>query len=204
MWKNMSEERGAYHADNRYDAWLEEQLSKAAQERDSAQAEARKTMERRMTAVRRQMQVLADLRTKEEIDPEDYRVRYNALVAERTSLDQKLSQLGDKGNIWSEPARRAFSLLKLAKNRMETGTSDEKRAILYAVGQNPQLKDGKLLISAKKPLQLLLERSQFPVWQGQTKDIRTFWKRVAHAFRNFDIGPIEQILSNKVPNRGTG
>lgn len=152
--------------DERYGAWLESQLEEGSEEANAERTKAVNALERRIVSVRRQMQVLADLRTKEEIDPEDYRTRYNALVAERTLLEQKLTQLGNDGHGWFEPARRAVSLLKQAKNCLGSGTSDEKRAILYAVGSNPQLKDGKLLISAKKPFQLLLERSQVPVWSG--------------------------------------
>lgn len=94
------------------------------------------------------------------------RKRYSGFLVERASLERKASATDTMSDAWLEPARGAVFLLKQANIRFELGSVDDKRAILRAIGLNPQLKDKQLLISAKKPFQLLLERSQFPVWSG--------------------------------------
>ena len=124
-------------------------------------------LQRELQTAQRRMDVLTRLRVSEEILPEVYRTQYNELLQDQVRLEEKMHVLHMGGKGTSEPIHNLISLLNSATIRYATGSNDEKRGILWAIGQNPQLKDGKLVISAKKPFQLILERSLNSFWQGR-------------------------------------
>ena len=148
---------------NAYCDWISERVREEEKEQRDLTAERQQSLKRRREFVARRLEVLADLRLKEEIRPEEYRLQYNRLLTELTELEADETSLSGDGNDVVEPAAAAFSVVNQAKFAFERGTAYEKRALIEILGLNPRLKDKKLLILHKKPFQLLLERSQSSV-----------------------------------------
>jgi site-specific DNA recombinase len=150
-----------------YCDWLLEQYENDKKFSEAAREVQIDAIKRQVQSTERKMSVLTGLRISEEVSPEDYRTQYNHLLQDQVRLEEKLYEFEKKGNRTSELVNKALSFLKLAKNYYQCGKNEQKRKILWIFGLNPRLEDGKLLISATKPFQLVLERSQVSDWQGR-------------------------------------
>lgn len=81
-------------------------------------------------------------------------------VRERDMLKEKLVKLQEatrsteaRAFTWLEVCEQAFNFAATARQRFIEGGFETRRAILFALGQNPTLKDGKLQIQAESWLQ---------------------------------------------------
>jgi len=153
----------------------------------------------------KKVRVLTQMRLSEEIDREMYREEYNELIQQRVHLEQARHSVA-MGNASErfEPLHTAAQLLNLAKNAFENGNSTQKRQLLKIVGLNPTLNDRKLLISAKKPFQQLVERSSFPFWSGKQDELRTLWNTLECSFEELDLGSIKRFVADVEESQGTG
>jgi len=164
-----------------------------------------KSLETGIVSIQRKMGVLTQLRLDDTLTDTDYREQYNKLVQEKVSLEQELVACRVRGSQETfEPQRAAISFLKLAKNEFQTGTEKERRSVVNIVGSNPTLRDKKLLISAKKPFQLVLERLPFPMTQGKQEEIRTFWNTLGCSLSPEDFRAIKAILAKRGAPEGMG
>lgn len=114
---------------------------------------------RRVTAaeIDRQLENLTRLRIAEQISDSEFKKERKRLSLEKASLsrqDDRKRKLHES----IELLRSAFSFATLAKINFDSGGRQEKREVLQKVGSNFSLKDKNLLIEAKKPFKMILER----------------------------------------------
>jgi len=95
---------------------------------------------------------LIEMRANNEITIEEFSPRKSELNKEKTRLVELLRDQDQQIDDWLEKAEQLFDFAKLAKTKFENSTPKEKGNILYQLGSNLSLLDGKLNISLQKPL----------------------------------------------------
>ena len=70
--------------------------------------------------------------------------RKRELMMEKDQITRQLSQSNSNGSDWTNIAKDAFEFALLAKERFESGDSEDKKVIFKAIGLNPILLDQKL------------------------------------------------------------
>lgn len=78
----------------------------------------------------------------------------------RIRLKEQLEDTDGRATRWRELAERAFLFSREAKERFESGSLEDKREILVALGSNLVLKDKILRIQLQKPFDLIEEGLQ--------------------------------------------
>lgn len=184
------------HLAKPYCDWLRERLEETAENAARVREVELDALKNEIRTVDRRMGVLTELRVNEEISPEEYRRQYSGLVQDQVRLEQKARAKGESPTNALEPTRQAVSFVELARNAYLAGDNAKKRLILKTVCSNLTLKDKNLLITAKKPFQLMLERSDCPDWCTQQDDGRTFLNDLICACEGVDVGLIEPLLSD--------
>ena len=139
--------------------WATDHLSGQAKEENSWREIEKQAQKKSLRSVERQLGTLTRMRLQEQIGEEEFVAERKRLLFEKEGL-AKTAELEKHPCKPSELLLRAFSFATLAKKRFEDGDKFTRRKILLGVGQNFLLKDRKVLIEAKKPFQLLLERPQ--------------------------------------------
>ena len=105
-------------------------------------------------AIDKQCELLANLRlmrAADEISASDFASDQARFLAERRRLEAELARLLDRTGIL-EPLRKQVFLLNRAKDRFKAADNEKKREFVDATILNLNLKDKKLLITAKEPL----------------------------------------------------
>lgn len=137
-----------------------------------AQSEARRLSE--IERLEQQRHQLTQMRMREQIDDVEYDRERSRLVLETQQLRSASRPTdGVATPRGVELAVEPFSLMNAAVSRFRAGSEFDKRCFLLALCSNPLLRDGKLLITAKKPMSLLAEKHRFPSWQALVEAVRT-------------------------------
>lgn len=108
-----------------------------------------------LSLANRKLETLLSMRLNEEIGQEEYLARKNQLVSEKAQLVELVNDAEQRINTWIDRADELFDFAKTAKEKFENGTSDQKRAILQALGSNLFLTDRQLRIELTAPLTLI-------------------------------------------------
>ncbi|MFH1564324.1 MAG: zinc ribbon domain-containing protein, partial [bacterium] len=95
---------------------------------------------------------LIDMRANEEINEEEFASKKSELSKEKSRLQELLGDTDKRVDDWIEKAETMLNFAEKAKSKFESGTLEEKRAILSILGSNLSLKDGKLTVNLQKPL----------------------------------------------------
>ena len=96
-------------------------------------------------------------------------------------LEQQLKNQRRAEEKWLEPSKKTFILANRLKSAFLSGSIEEKRTILLAVGLNLRLKDKKLLIEAKKPFSIIEKENGFPSWWTIVEEVRHFFAETKEA-----------------------
>ncbi len=140
---------------------LKEIADKELKERDSVQ-------DNQTTAIRttqKQLDRLLDLLTDNIITTEDYTKKSAELKQRLTALQEKQSETALRSRNWYEIVGSTLTQLTTATKRFNNGTLEDKKQILFALGSNPILTDGRLSLEEyfwlqpiKKTKQVLIEK----------------------------------------------
>lgn len=103
---------------------------------------------------------LIGMRAKGELDEENYKRKMTCLNEEKIRLKELLDDTDNRVNDWVGKAEQVFSFARDARTKFETGTAEDKRAILTNLGSNLLLKDKIISISIQKPLLLIDKAAQ--------------------------------------------
>jgi site-specific DNA recombinase len=95
---------------------------------------------------------LIEMRANNEITIEEFTPRKSELNKEKTRLIELLKDQDQQIDDWLNKAEQLFDFAKSAKTKFENSSLKEKGNILYQLGSNLSLLDGKLSISLQKPL----------------------------------------------------
>lgn len=151
---------------------------------------------------------LIDMRTNGEITLEEFKAKKSELTKEKLRLSGLLSDSNDRTDKWIERAEAFFYLASNAKKKFETGTLEERKKIVQALGSNLLLKDRKLDVVKTKPLVVAEEGVRFskefqrefeplkkrftkqdmkeffdknPVWYRWLENVRTCFQGINHS-----------------------
>lgn len=145
-------------------SWLEQELPKLTEVESSSSITQRLALHKSLKNLDGQIANLTRLRLADHITDEEFLKERNRLTIERRAVDEALAKAQREGKPDNtiEPLRRLVSFATTAKNTFVAGPPEKKRQILQAVVSNLLVKDRKLLIEAKRPFQLVMERPRFP------------------------------------------
>ncbi len=137
--------------------WVLEQL-KLENQKEAEDRDAIKTnLQAQYNTCLKRIDTLIDMRSREELTPEEYGSKRSDLLREKGRLHSLLADVDDRVNEWVDRAEDIFNFAKTAHDTFENGTLAVKRSILSALGTNLTLKDKKLSVSVQEPL-LLIEK----------------------------------------------
>ena len=93
------------------------------------------------------------------LSDEEFAAQKSTLTREMRRLEQKMTDVGQNAEAWTEACARTFNFACYAQTHFEKGDSQTKRMILSALGSNLTLCDKKLCISVHKYFRLVQELS---------------------------------------------
>ena len=134
----------------------------------------RESIEKALSVSQRSMETLTKLRYRELITDDEFVRQRVELNREELTLKERLAGLGTEQ--WIEPSRNLFSFSNRAVFWLTHGTVLEKRLILSTIGSNLTVTAKKLNIDARKPFEILKERSGISTWCAIINDVRTFFR----------------------------
>jgi len=134
----------------------------------------------------KKIDTLIEMRMNNEITSEEFSEKKLDLEKEKSQLQELLNDSDKRINKWVEKAETVFNFARDAKRKFETGTMEEKKQILSALGSNLILKDGKLSILIEKPL-ILMEKA--------AKEVKRINQRLEPLKNPVNTKEIEEIYS---------
>lgn len=105
----------------------------------------------------RKLETLLELRINKEITEGEFANQKTKLLNEKARLQEIINDTDCGITKWIEKAERAFSFARDARITFENGDWQAKKTILYDLGSNLSLRDGRLSISLTKPLSFIGE-----------------------------------------------
>jgi vacuolar-type H+-ATPase subunit I/STV1 len=109
----------------------------------------------KIAAIKKKLERLTDAYLAEALELAEYQQTKNALMAEKKTKEEKLSDFERKGNHWLELTRNWILEANQAKNLALQENFSEMKNYLKKIGSNRRLARGRLKIDFKKPFDLL-------------------------------------------------
>ena len=129
----------------------------------------------------------------------EFQQKKNALMSEKKTLEEKLSDFERKGNHWLELTRNWIIEANQAKNIALQENFSEMKNFLKKIGLNRQISQQKLSIDFKKPFDLLARLPAEARAEGEGEATNSIWwtqreshPRLSHAmgiFYCYTMGP---------------
>jgi site-specific DNA recombinase len=113
------------------------------------------SLNRRNETCAKELAELLNMKLRGILTDEEYTAKKRELKKERVRLNELINDGNGRFDRVIRRCEEAFEFAHIAKSKFDNGTIEEKRAILSYTGSNLILKDGNLLIEAKKPLTLI-------------------------------------------------
>ncbi len=142
------------------DEWREKFLTKLENEN----VESRHTsdlfvqnLRNNISAIKEKLERLTDAYLAEALELAEYQERKNILMAEKKTIEEKLSDFERKGNHWLELMRNWIIEANQAVNLYKQENPSRMRDFLVSIGSNRRLSAGILLAEFKTPWNFLAE-----------------------------------------------
>lgn len=103
--------------------------------------------QKRRSDIQDQLDALIDMRTRGDVDDEEYNRSRTRLKQAMAGADEKLRGTEIRADDWLELTEKAFNFATYARAHFKDGTPRQKRDILMTLGQNLVLLDGKLTLT---------------------------------------------------------
>jgi len=174
--------------------WLQHENAKEVEIREGVRA----TRQRAYDQAVRMLDRYTDMRAREELTEEEYRVKKALALKEKARCIAFLNDTDGRITSWADAFETALHFAAHAKDKFEAGDAEKRRRILLALGSNLTLKDKKLRIDLEKTL-LPMQRLASAV-----RDIHAALEpqkdRMAavHFERLYDESPIVSALRDEV------
>jgi hypothetical protein len=156
--KQILEILGRIEIPAEFHKWAIEQLKRESYEETKERNKILENQKLNYQKCLRRIDKLMEMRMNEEIDQQEFLEKKSELLKEKSQLQELLNDTNERVNGWIEKTENMFNFAEKAKARFETGTAEDKRQILSALGSNLLLKDRILSISIEKPL-ILIEQA---------------------------------------------
>jgi site-specific DNA recombinase len=122
-------------------------------------------------AIQDQLDRLIDMRTKGDVDEDEYARSRNRLKMEIVRADEALRTTEDRAEEWLDLTEKAFNFATYARVHFKEGTARQKRSILMTLGENLTLRGGKLSITPSEWLKPIGE--SYPELEKRYLYVRT-------------------------------
>ncbi|MCX6766818.1 MAG: recombinase family protein [Candidatus Moranbacteria bacterium] len=142
------------------DEWKEKYLEKVSawdKERDNSSKIFAQNIKNDLEKVKRKINRLMDVYLDEEIEVVEFQQKKNALMDEKKTLEEKLSDFERKGNHWLELTRNWIIEANQAKNIVCQENFSEMKNFLKTVGSNRRISARTLAVDFKIPWDFLAE-----------------------------------------------
>jgi site-specific DNA recombinase len=126
-------------------------LYRIQQEDQRLGKDIQKNTENQIKNIEDKLNKLLDLVVSETITESDYKAKKSDLERQLKILKSNYQPTDD----WIKKAESIFNVSRLVKQRFQSGSDEEKRDLLLAVGSNLTIKDHKIAIKFKKPFQII-------------------------------------------------
>lgn len=165
-----------------------------------------KSQSRAIEAKHEELDELISMAAKKLISEAQFVPKKQKLEREIKQLEKEREDTKKRASTWYATAERLFDLAVNGRERFLHGTIEEKRTILLALGQNPVLLDGRLIITPHpwvvpiekgyKQLEAEYERVRtLPehLQQGLMEAIRLMWLGIECLVKTFNRGESEKV-----------
>ena len=152
------------------DDWLKPILNKLNQEEKQISQSSKsfaQNLQKQLGEIEMKLSKLLDMQLNGSISLEEYKLKKEELINQKTKLKQKLLDFGRKGNYWLEPMKNFILAAHQANFLINSENLGEKRSFLQKIGSNWQLCDKKVRFEALNEWALLVQRPRFPNWSGR-------------------------------------
>jgi len=167
---------GRIRISDRFHAWAVKRLDYVHGEEIKARQATGQALDHAYRDAERQIDALVQMRLRGLLTDEEYLRRKEALTAEALRLKERLADTDSRRARWYKLAERSIYFAESAQNRFVSGSSDEKRDILVALGTKFLLKDRKLRIELQEPFRLMEGAGSRSSWLGIVDGIQRFFK----------------------------
>lgn len=135
--------------DKEFIDWAYEALDETKDKYQEVNKTSSEALQTALDGVNRRIDNLIALKISPENDgsllsDSEFADRKRELMMEKEQITRQLTDANTNGDEWSEVAKDSFEFALLAKQRFESGDSEDKKVIFKAIGLNPILLDQKL------------------------------------------------------------
>jgi site-specific DNA recombinase len=128
--------------------WLQHENAKEVEIREGVRAARQRAYDQAV----RMLDRYTDMRAREELTEEEYRVKRALALKEKARCLALLNDTDSRITSWADAFETALHFVAHAKDEFEAGDAEKRRRILLALGSNLTLKDKKLSIDLEKTL----------------------------------------------------
>lgn len=154
-----------------FEEWIIQEGLPAEKSAQVTVEEAKASLTRSITELRKQLSNLTDLRIRDQIGEDEFVTRRKKLEVQVKAAEEQLEKTAD-GQIWLEPLTSMISFSKCASSWLLHGDEETKRTIMKTVGSNPTLRDKKVSIDRAKPFVQLAGGEAFSGWCARLREVR--------------------------------
>ena len=129
-------------------------------------------LKKEISAIKTKMERLTDAYLAEALELSEYQQTKNALMAEKKTKEEKLSDFERKGNHWLELTQNWVLFANQAKNLASSENFSEMKNFLKKIGLNRTIRDQKLCVNFKKPWNYLYNLAAEPEPRTRASSVR--------------------------------
>ena len=136
------------------DEWQEKFLAKLETESVEARRSSdlfAQNLKAELEKVKTKINRLMDAHLEGDLELPEFQLKKNELMAEKKTLEEKLSDFERKGNHWLELVRNWIIEANQAKNFVLSDNFSEMKNFLKKIGSNRRIFDQRLFVDFKKP-----------------------------------------------------
>ncbi len=163
------------------DEWREKFLAKLETENKESRHSSdlfAQNLRDQISAIKEKLERLTDAYLAEALELAEYQERKNKLMAEKKTLEEKLSDFERKGNHWLELMRNWILEANQAENLSKQENPSRMKDFLVFIGSNRRLAAGNLAVDFKKPWNFLAEaRAEGRSPEAHTRANLNWWTR---------------------------
>jgi hypothetical protein len=148
------------------------------QEESKASSSLTQEVKSRLSAFDAKLERLVDIFIDRQITQEEYAKRKAKLLNDKKDLEGKLKEMAKSGGGWLEPAKDFVTTCNRAGSVAGQEILSPKKDFLKICGSNLELKDATLLVSYRKPFDLVAQTQGRLTWRCSCDEIRMFYHTI--------------------------
>jgi DNA invertase Pin-like site-specific DNA recombinase len=132
--------------------WAMKQLKQEQESESESRNTILKNQQREYSEVVRKLDRYIEMRANNELSKDEFREKKSAMIKEKARLTELLNDTDHRVTSWVDNMENVFKFIARAEEKLKTGTLDEKKQILSALGSNRTIIDKKLLLDMEEEL----------------------------------------------------